>query len=131
MDYDLTYDNNYNSQKYIDLFKINIDDSNSNLKDNFNINFSRTPEILTSETELFNNKFSDNRLLILQNKITELQNKIEFCKLYSDKINIDKINQNDLNKTIALIDSLSLELNKNIINKGQFKRKSKSIEFEF
>lgn len=117
MNYDLTYENNYNSQKFIDLLKNNIVETNNT-------------EIYSNT--LFDNKSAfENKLLLLKDKLIELQNKIEFYKLYSDKINIDKINHNKLNKTIELIDSFSFELNKKIINKGQIIRKSNLIEFEF
>ncbi len=140
MDYDLKY-KDYNSDKYIDLFKNKIN-NNQNINSNFSIiqtqthtqaqthtqtpTQAQTQNIITTE-----NCTKNNKLLILQDKIIELQNKIEFYKLCSNKIDFDEINQNNLNKTIALIDSLTLELNKNIINNGQFNRKSKLIEFEF
>ena len=70
--------------------------------------------------------FDYNNLINLQNKIKELNNKIEFCKNcnkeFFDSIIIESINN---------IDKIIIQLNKNIIINGQFNRKTKLIEFEF
>lgn len=75
-----------------------------------------------------NIKNNTNSLLILQNKITELQNKLEFYKKYENKINCNDV---IIENSIEVIDQLIFDINKNIISKGQFNRNCKYIEFEF
>ena len=83
--------------------------------------------------ELFSKKknhdIQNNNLNNLQNKIKELENKIEFYKKYQYKFN--NFDDPIIINTISIIDEIILQLNKNIINKSQINRKSKSIEFEF
>ena len=77
---------------------------------------------------------SDNNFIIklinLQDKINELNNKIDFCKKYHDELK-DDLNGKIINNTIKNIEHVIQHLNNNIITKGQFNRKSNIIEIEF
>jgi len=81
-----------------------------------------------------NNIKKINKLARLQLKIKELENKLEFYKKHEEKFNDnsdDNSDDNIINKTIEIIDQVILILDKSIITKGQFNRKSKQIEIEF
>ena len=70
------------------------------------------------------------KLINLQDKISELNNKIDFCKKYQDELKED-LNDKIINNTIKNIEQVIQHLNNNIITKGQFNRKSNIIEIEF
>lgn len=70
------------------------------------------------------------KLINLQDKISELNNKIDFCKKYEDELKED-LNDKIINNTIKNIEQVIQHLNNNIITKGQFNRKSNIIEIEF
>lgn len=70
------------------------------------------------------------KLINLQDKINELNNKIDFCKKYHDDLK-DDLNDKIINNTIKNIEQVIQHLNNNIIIKGQFNRKSNIIEIEF
>lgn len=70
------------------------------------------------------------KLINLQDKINELNNKIDFCKKYHDDLK-DDLNDKIINNTIKNIEQIIQHLNNNIIIKGQFNRKSNIIEIEF
>lgn len=78
------------------------------------------------------NKSSDN-ISLLQYKILELEKKLEFYKKYEDNLNVN--DHNLINKTTEAIDKIIQSLDKNFINKGQFRNpninNTKQIEFEF
>ena len=70
-----------------------------------------------------------NQVANLQNKINELENKMEFYKKYEN--NLSNVDLKIINNSIEIIDNLIENLTKNIISKGQFNRDNKHIEFEF
>ena len=81
---------------------------------------------------------SSNNISVLQNKILELEKKLEFYKKYEDNLNTNDLTL--INKTADVLEHIIHNLDKNFIIKGQFSRiKStsnsntniKQIEFEF
>ena len=85
-------------------------------------------EILSISKKNIKN-ISINQVDNLQNKINELENKLEFYKKYEN--NLSCVDLKIINNSIETIDNLIESLTKNIISKGQFNRNSKHIEFEF
>jgi hypothetical protein len=74
-----------------------------------------------------------NNILLLQNKILELEKKLEFYQKYEDNLNSTDLNL--VNKTIESIDKIIHTLDKNFISKGQIRNTcantAKQIELEF
>lgn len=66
---------------------------------------------------------------LLENKINELEKKIEFYKKYKD--NLNNTDLHIINKSVLIIDQLIDNLTKNIIIKAHVNRNIKNIEFEF
>jgi hypothetical protein len=65
----------------------------------------------------------------LELKIQELENRINFYKKYEKKTN--PMDDQFIEHSIKNLDNIILNLDKNIISKGQFNRNNKNIEFEF
>lgn len=113
--------NNYDEHNVNDSYNIhNINNNNCIQQDNNYKNFIFNKNI--------KNKNSGN-ISLLENKILELKNKLEFYKKYEEKLCNDETEF--INNSIGLIDKLISELDKNLISKAQFVRSSKQIEFEF
>jgi len=111
MEYDKSCSNEYDSDKYVEILK--------KKNDNF------TYDIGIVDSNLFyviNN---------LQNKVKELENKIEFFTKYDNKLDIDI--DNKIKDTILMIEQVIIKLDKNVIGKAQIKKNIKNnlIELEF
>lgn len=76
---------------------------------------------------------SVNNISLLETKILELEQKLQFYKKYEDNLNASDLCL--INKTTEAINNIIQSLDKNFINKGQFRssciNSSKHIEFEF
>lgn len=76
---------------------------------------------------------NSNNILLLQNKILELEKKLEFYEKYEDILNAGDLSL--VNKTIEVVDKIIQSLDKNLIAKGQFRNTctntTKQIELEF
>ena len=74
-----------------------------------------------------------NNIILLQNKISELEKKLEFYSKYEDNLNLTDLSL--VNKTIEIVDKIIQDLDKNFISKGQFRNTctntAKQIELEF
>lgn len=154
MDYNLTKKNNLknehknsnsnsNSNSYSYIYdenninsSYNIHNINNNNNYNNHTDYNNYSNCIKQDNNykdfIFNkntkNKNSGN-ISLLENKILELKNKLEFYKKYEEKLCNDKTEF--INNSIGLIDKLICELDKNLINKAQFVRSYKQIEFEF
>ncbi len=111
MEYNKSFSNEYDTDKYIEIFK--------KKNDNFKC------DIETFDKNLF--IVIDN----LQNKVKELETKIEFCKKYHNKPDNDI--HNKLKDTIYMVEQVINKLDKNIIGKAQIgnDKKHNFIELEF
>jgi hypothetical protein len=69
----------------------------------------------------------------LKNKLVDLENKLDFYYKYNNKIISNNSIDSSIINNINNINSLLFLLDKNIINNGQFckKTKNKHIEYEF
>ena len=74
-----------------------------------------------------------NNILLLQNKILELEKKLEFYQKYEDDLTSTDLSL--VNKTFETIDKIIQTIDKNFISKGQFRNTcantAKQIELEF
>lgn len=71
-----------------------------------------------------------NSLSKLENKLKELENRIEFYKKHQDRL-CDDFDNLIINKSVEIIEQIILNIDKNTIAKGRFHRNNKHIEFEF
>lgn len=126
MDYYLIKKNNFKNFNNCD----NTNDYNNCCDDN---NYYDSIQQHNSYKDFIPHKNIKNKnfanISLLENKILELRNKLEFYKKYEDKLCND--NMEFINNSVGLVDKLISELDKNLINKAQFVRGSKQIEFEF
>jgi hypothetical protein len=112
MEYDKSCLNDYDSDKYVEILK-------KKKIENF------THEFNTKDTDLFY------VITNLQNKVKELDSKIEFFKKYQNKLDSDM--DYKIKDTIYALEQVIIELDKNIVEKAQIKtnRKNNFIELEF
>ncbi len=79
------------------------------------------------------NNNSVNNISLLETKILELEQKLQFFKKYEDNLNTTDLCL--INKTTEAINKIIQTLDKNFITKGQFRSSGingpKQIEFEF
>jgi len=129
MDYNIIKINSENNKKQTNNNCKEIFFTKKNLK-----NISNENTILNTNT--FINKsvstltnINTQQLTHLQNKINELEYKLNFYKKYEN--NLSNGDLNIINNSIEIIDVLINIFTKNIINKGQVNRTNKQIEFEF
>ncbi len=107
----------------------NIMKNNSNIDSNFNQNkIDKDGDFIYIKKNI-KYIYNVNQVDNLQNKIYELENKLEFYKKYEN--NLSNVDLKIINNSIEIIDNLIESLSKNIITKGKFNRKCKHIEFEF
>lgn len=71
-----------------------------------------------------------NSLSKLENKLKELESRIEFYKKHQDRL-CDDFDNLIINKSVEIIEQIILNIDKNTIAKGRFHRNNKHIEFEF
>lgn len=108
----------------------NISHKNSNIdsSNNYRKNYDKEYKDYVSTKK--NNKHKNlNNIAFLQNKINELEIKLQFYKKYEN--NLSNSDLNIINKSVEIIDQLINCLDKNIITKGQVAKNCKQIEFEF
>jgi hypothetical protein len=118
-------------------YDIYINNSNveSNFNSNFNSNFDQTTtdneykDFIYTKKNIKNKNNNTDQVVNLQNKINELENKLQFYKKYENNLSNDDLRL--LNNSVEIIDNLVKNLTKNMISKGQFNRDCKHIEFEF
>lgn len=110
MEYNKSCLNEYDCEKYIEIFKKKDD-------------FIQNPN--TNDTNLL---FIINNF---QNKIKELDEKLEFFKKYYSKLDTDM--DYKIKEAINMIDQVIIKLDKNVIEKAQIKNNKKNnfIELEF
>ena len=100
--------------------------------------YSTNTEIEIKDLVFIKKNNSTYNISLLETKILELKQKLEFYKKYEDNLNTSDLCL--INKTTDAIVKIIQTLDKNFINKGQFRssctksscaNSSKQIEFEF
>lgn len=114
MEYNKLYSNKFDSENYIEVLKKK---KIENLMNNIDFDTYKT-----NSPDIFDN---------LEEKLNELNSKIEFCKKYQNQLN-GNISDN-IKDTVNMIEQAILNLDKNIIEKGQIgtSKKNNHIQLEF
>ena len=110
----------------------NILKNNSNIDSNFNQKNNDKDLIFIKKNIKKTNTNTNtniNHITNLQNKINELEHKLEFYKKYEN--NLSNSDLKIINCSIEIIDNLIDNFTKNMISKGKVNRNTNHIEFEF